>query len=84
MIYHNKINTKNDLIIFYIKRFFRIAPLFFVLIPIYYLNFGLNLEVQSSLSDWQHIILHYSFLFGFYPDSMISIIPQAWSIFVEV
>ena len=85
MIYENKIKTKQDVIKFGIKRFFRIAPLFFILIPIYYFLFGLNLNnnVPNSINNFIHLFLHYTFLFGFLPESMISIIPPAWSIFVE-
>ncbi|WP_169754224.1 acyltransferase family protein [Campylobacter curvus] len=87
MIYHNSIKSQKDLLIYYLKRFFRIAPLFFILLPIYYYFFGLNLNYfnhSPNFSNTTHMLLHYTFLFGLFPESMTSIIPPAWSIFVEI
>ena len=86
MIYKTKIITLKDIGKFILKRFFRIAPLFYILIIVYYYCLGLDLSSYSTnkVSDFVHILLHYSFLFGFLPETMVSIIPPAWSIFVEV
>lgn len=86
MIYKTKIITLKDIGKFILKRFFRIAPLFYILIVVYYYCLGLNLSSYSTnkVGDFVHILLHYSFLFGFLPETMVSIIPPAWSIFVEV
>lgn len=83
MIYIDKINNKRELKKYLIKRFFRIMPLLFILIPIYYLVFGLSIKFESSLPDWYHILSHYTLLFGFHPDTMSSIISPAWSIYDE-
>ncbi|MDD2698665.1 MAG: acyltransferase [Arcobacteraceae bacterium] len=83
MIYLDKLNTKEDLTKYAIKRFFRIMPLLYILIPIYYFTFGLSMNFNSNLPDWYHIFAHYSLLFGFHPDTMSSIIAPAWSIFDE-
>ena len=83
MIYIDKINRKIEFNKYLIKRFFRIMPLLFVLIPIYYFSFGLSLKFESDLPDWYHILSHYTLLFGFHPDTMSSIIVPAWSIYDE-
>lgn len=83
MIYIDKIQNSVELKKYLLRRFFRIMPLLFCLIPIYYFIFGLNLKFDSTLPDWYHILSHYTLLFGFHPDTMASIIPPAWSIFDE-
>lgn len=82
-IYYGKINSRKDFIIFMVKRFFRIMPLLYILIPIYYFTFGLKLNYFSTLPDWYHVLSHYCLLFGFHPDTMASIMGHAWSIFDE-
>lgn len=70
---------------FYIRRFLRIAPLFWVAIPVYlYLN-------GSGASHWapngiglHQIVLTAAFLHGFWPDSINSVVPGGWSIAVEM
>ncbi len=83
MIYINKIKSSNELNKYLIKRFFRIMPLLFILIPIYYITFGLSLKYESTLPDWYHIASHYTLLFGFHQETMSSIIAPAWSIYDE-
>ena len=83
MIYIDRLHNKNDFNKYLIKRFFRIMPLLYILIPVYYFTFGLSLKFDSSLPDWYHIVSQYTLLFGFHPDTMSSIIAPAWSIFDE-
>ena len=63
MIYIDKIKNSTELKKYLLKRFFRIMPLLFFLIPIYYFIFGLNLKFESTLPDWYHILSHYTLLF---------------------
>jgi len=83
MIYIDKLQNRKDFHKYLIKRFFRIMPLLYILIPVYYFTFGLSLKFDSSLPDWYHILSHYTLLFGFHSDTMSSIIAPAWSIFDE-
>lgn len=78
-------NEKHPIRNFYIRRLFRIIPLFWIAIPIYlYLN-------QYNPSYWapegigpKQIFLTTTFLHGFWPDSINSIVPGGWSIAAEV
>ena len=83
MIYVDKINSFKEFKHYLIKRFFRIMPLLYILIPIYYFEFGLQLKSESTLPDWYHILSHYILTFGFHQDTMVSIMGHAWSIFDE-
>jgi peptidoglycan/LPS O-acetylase OafA/YrhL len=67
---------------FYIKRFFRIAPLFyFVLIS--FRIFG-AFFVWGFHDSYKSIFLNLSFLFGLYPGSHESLVMGGWSIGVEM
>ena len=83
MIYIDKINDLLEFRNYLIKRFFRIMPLLYILLPIYYIAFGVNIHRESELPDWYHIVSHYLLLFGFHQDTMTSIMGHAWSIFDE-
>jgi peptidoglycan/LPS O-acetylase OafA/YrhL len=70
---------------FYIRRFFRIAPLFWLAIPIYlYINgLGASYFAPEGIGTRQ-ILLTATFLHGFWPDSINSVVPGGWSIAVEM
>ena len=70
---------------FYIRRFLRIAPLFWIAIPAYlwFNRVDGNYWIHESISLHQ-IILTATFLHGFLPDSINSIVPGGWSIAVEM
>lgn len=70
---------------FYIRRFLRIAPLFWLAIPIYlFINsLGPSYWAPEGIGDRQ-IILTVLFLHGIYPDAINSVVPGGWSIAVEM
>lgn len=82
LIYQNNILTINDATGFIIKRFFRIAPLYFILLPVYFFTFY-KIENGFSLSGWLNLLTHYLFINGFFPEYLNSIMHVEWSIFVE-
>jgi len=72
---------------FYIRRFFRIAPLFWLVIPL----MPLYLYFTHQPYMWApegihtvHIVLTALFLHGFWPDTINSVVPGGWSIAVEM
>jgi peptidoglycan/LPS O-acetylase OafA/YrhL len=71
---------------FFIRRFFRIAPIFYLGIG-YYLfqnwHSGRNI-FTPSIPHAVDVFLNFSFLNGFNPYSIRSIVPGGWSIAVEV
>jgi exopolysaccharide production protein ExoZ len=70
---------------FYIRRFFRIAPPFWLAI-IGYLLLNNLVQPQSLPSDMglRHIGLTSVFLHGFWPDTINKVVPGGWSIAVEM
>ena len=80
-----RIAEKNQIRKFYLRRFLRIAPLFWVAIPVYLLInvIGKNYWVPQDINLYQ-IILTATFLHGFRPDSINSVVPGGWSIAVEM
>jgi len=70
---------------FYIRRFFRIAPLFWIAIPVYLLinGFEASYWAPEGLGALQ-IMLAATFLHGFWVDSINSVVPGSWSIAAEM
>jgi len=75
----------NHLIKFFIRRLFRIAPLFFCGILLYLLidGFGPRVWAPEGIT-WFHVFLTFTFLNGFYPTTLTSVVPGGWSIAVEM
>lgn len=65
---------------FYIARFFRIAPLFYVVLTIMVLE---TWVIHRSI-DYQAIILNVTFLFGLVPGKHESVVMAGWSIGIEM
>jgi exopolysaccharide production protein ExoZ len=76
---------KNPVKNFYIRRFFRIAPLFWIAIPVYLLinGFEKNYWAPDGIGALE-IFLTATFLHGFWPNSINSVVPGGWSIAVEM
>ena len=74
--------TKLD---FYLRRFFRIAPMFYVAILIYLFldGYGERYWAPNGIEGWM-IIATFSFLHGLHPESINSVVPGGWSIAVEM
>ena len=79
-IYQNKITSFVSVKNYLIKRVFRIFPLYFLVIPIYYFTFGINNNYEYSIVN---LISHYLLLNGFFPEFINSILRVEWSIFDE-
>jgi len=70
---------------FYIRRFLRIAPLFWLAIPLYLVvnGTGPSANAPNGIGPLQ-VILTATFLHGFWPDSVNSVVPGDWSIAAEM
>ncbi|EJN11230.1 putative acyltransferase [Bradyrhizobium sp. YR681] len=70
---------------FYIRRFLRIAPLFWLAIPLYLAvnGMGPSANAPNGIGPLQ-VILTATFLHGFWPDSVNSVVPGDWSIAAEM
>ena len=70
---------------FYIRRLFRIAPMFYIAILIYtFLNGFAPAYWSPNGIEWWFIPLTVSFLHGFHPETITSVVPGGWSIAVEM
>jgi peptidoglycan/LPS O-acetylase OafA/YrhL len=70
---------------FYIRRFFRIAPMYYLCLPIflYFDGFGPTIYAPDGLSI-RHILMALTFTHGFMPDTLNSVVPGSWSIADEM
>lgn len=70
---------------FYIRRFLRIAPLFWLAIPVYLVinGSGPSTNAPNGIGPLQ-VVLTTTFLHGFWPDSVNSVVPGDWSIAAEM
>lgn len=70
---------------FYIRRALRIAPLFWLAIPVYLIinGTGPSDNAPGGIGPLQ-VILTATFLHGFWPDSVNSVVPGDWSIAAEM
>jgi peptidoglycan/LPS O-acetylase OafA/YrhL len=70
---------------FYLRRFFRIAPLFWMAIPFYLLANGFDIRNEAPEGvGAKQILLTATFLHGFTPNSINSVVQGGWSIAVEM
>jgi peptidoglycan/LPS O-acetylase OafA/YrhL len=84
---------------FYIRRYFRLSPLYYLLLlPAYllYAQYDRWKEAVHQLVDaaqrmppdpavtWQHVALHLSYLFGLFPTYHASLIIPDWSLSLEM
>lgn len=69
---------------FFIRRFFRIAPLFYLGIVFYFIYFGTEAHFwRPNGFEWWHIAATAGFIHGLHPETFNSIVPGGWSIGVE-
>lgn len=78
-------NHKEDYLwqAFYIRRFFRIAPLFFIALIVYVGGIHTQYWAPNG-TEWWYILLTLSFMHGWHPETINSIVPGGWTIAVEV
>jgi exopolysaccharide production protein ExoZ len=70
---------------FYLRRLFRIAPMFWLAIPFYQAigHTGLPSHVPDEI-PWWHFAATAFFAHGFHPATMNEVVPGGWSIAVEM
>ncbi len=70
---------------FFLRRFWRIAPLFWLAILLYLAWYGLlpRRSAPEGIGLW-HIIATSAFVHGWHPSSVNSVVPGGWSIGVEM
>ena len=70
---------------FYIRRFFRIAPMYYLSIPFFLWarGFGPSIYAPDGIG-WRHIAMAATFTHGFMPDTITSVVPGSWSIADEM
>lgn len=70
---------------FLVRRFFRVAPMFYVALPLYLAMYGFATSYWAPNGiQWWFIPVTASFLHGLHPETNNSIIPGGWSIAVEM
>jgi len=70
---------------FYIRRFFRIAPLFWGAICFYIVWETTRAAPRpADVLGWKQVLLTATFLHGFSPSSINAVVPGGWSIAVEM
>ena len=84
-MWNKRADEEHPAINFYIRRFFRIAPLFWFAMVLYLSieDWGPSYWAPDGISLSQ-ILLTALFLHGFWPDSINSVVPGGWSIAVEM
>jgi peptidoglycan/LPS O-acetylase OafA/YrhL len=70
---------------FYIRRIFRIAPMFWLAMVFFLVAYGTGPNEGAPHGiGWLQVLLTASFLHGFYPEALSSIVPGGWSIAAEM
>jgi peptidoglycan/LPS O-acetylase OafA/YrhL len=70
---------------FFLRRFFRIAPMFYLAIALYVGMYGFSPRSWAPNGiEWWFIPLTLLFLHGFHPETITSVVPGGWSIAVEM
>lgn len=77
----SKRHEKNKNIKFYIRRFFRIAPLFYFMLAVSVLASATLRTRPTSISD---ILMNILFIFNFFQPQFLSIVSGGWTIGVEM
>lgn len=80
--YNNRKTEANPYLNFFIRRFFRIAPMFYMAIVFYYF-IGHEIGGNEMISIY-NIISHFLFIHGFSPYWENTLVPGGWSVAVEV
>ena len=86
--YERRRDEKHSVINFYLRRFFRIAPMYYLGILIYFSVrvFIFHQSKGNIVGDytWQHVLANIFFIHGFYAAANNNIVPGGWSIGTEM
>jgi peptidoglycan/LPS O-acetylase OafA/YrhL len=70
---------------FYLRRFFRIAPMFYIAISFYAVLYGFSPRYWAPNGiEWWFVPLTALFMNGYFPQTITSVVPGGWSIAVEM
>ena len=70
---------------FFIRRFFRIAPMFYVAMAFYLCLYGFSPRYWAPNGlEWWYLPLTALFLNGYHPETLTSVVPGGWSVAVEM
>lgn len=78
-------HEKHPIVSFALRRFFRIAPMFYAAAVVYTVYFGLGPRywAPDGIEAW-YIPLTLLFLHGWHPETITSVVPGGWTIAVEM
>ena len=78
----NRAGEKRKFFKFYLRRFFRIAPLFYLLLILVVLD---SLIIQRGVPSWQDILANFTFTFTWFrKNSQLSLFSDGWTVGVEM
>jgi exopolysaccharide production protein ExoZ len=77
-------NRADGALPFYIRRVFRIAPMFWLAIVFCVAIAGSPLSWAPVATSWPHLLAAATFVYGFHPDSINSVVPGGWSVADEM
>lgn len=70
---------------FFLRRFFRIAPMFYAALAVFFLLDGMSARYWAPYGlRWWYPVSTLLFLHGWYPETIDSVVPGGWSIAVEM
>lgn len=85
MLHAREVAGHRDLTGYFIRRFFRIAPMFWIAVILATLVFLGKPSFWSPKGfGWEEVALTVFFLHGIHPDSINAVVPGGWSVAVEV
>ena len=79
--YTGRLFSENDIKTYFVRRFARIAPLFYLMLAVQLFIFWFEYDIKFSLMD---ILINVAFVFNFVPHMTDGIVLASWSIGVEV
>ena len=79
--YLGRLNNAKSLTAFYLRRLFRIAPLFYFMFAVQLIELKYVYDMVRPVRD---IIINMTFLFNFSPRLVDGIVPASWSIGIEM